>query len=243
MMRIHIVVPITSDSFNDQITEEARSFLGDDVGLEVSCLRYGPASIESFYDEVLAGPAILSEVVQAAAGGADAVFITCFGDPAVPAARELVDIPVVGGFEPAVSTALNLGERFSVVTVLENVVPMISGLATRMGIAGRMASVEVIDTPVLELHDGEMLLKGLFEASCRALSAGADALVLGCTGMLGVAAALQARLESERVSVPVVDPTGAALGMLLTMHSMGLKPSRTTYMPPPDKERTSAIGS
>lgn len=241
-MRIHIVVPITSDSFNDQIVQEARSFLGDDIDLEVSCLPYGPASIESFYDEVLAGPAIVSEVVRAEAGGADAVFITCFGDPAVPAARELVDIPVVGGFEPAVATALNLGERFSVVTVLENVVPMISGLASRMGIGGRMATVEVIDTPVLELHDPDILLKNLFEASCRALDAGADVLVLGCTGMLGVAAALQAQLESERARVPVVDPTGAGLGMLLTMHSMALKPSRRTYMPPPDKERTSFAG-
>ena len=240
-MRIHIVVPVTSDSFNDQITQEARSFLGDDARLKVSCLPYGPASIESFYDEVLAGPAIVSEVKQAETNGADGVFITCFGDPAVPAARELVDIPVVGGFEPAVSTAINLGDRFSVVTVLKNVVPMISGLATRMGIADRMASVEVIDTPVLELHDTDALLASLHKASCRALSGGADVLVLGCTGMLGVAAALQSRLESEQARVPVVDPTGAALGMLLTMHSMGLKPSRRTYMPPPDKERTSAI--
>ena len=240
-MRIHIVVPITSESFNHQITQEARSFLGDGIDLEVSCLPYGPASIESFYDEVLAGPAIVSEVIKAEAGGADGVFITCFGDPAVPAARELVDIPVVGGFEPAVSTALNLGERFAVVTVLDNVVPMISGLSTRMGIASRMTSVEVIDTPVLELHDSDALLESLLEASWRALSRGADVLVLGCTGMLGVAAALQTRLESEQVRVPVVDPTGAALGMLLTMHSMGLKSSRTTYMPPPDKERTSAI--
>ena len=59
--------------------------------------------------------------------------------------------------------------------------------------------------------------------------------------MLGVAAALQSRLESERVRVPVVDPTGAALGLLLTLQSMGLKPSRRTYMPPPDKERTGAV--
>ncbi len=238
-MRIHIVVPITSDSFNDQITREARSFVGDGIDLEVSCLPYGPASIESFYDEVLAGPAIVAEVVEAEARGADGVFITCFGDPAVPAARELVDIPVVGGFEPAVTTALNLGERFSVVTVLENVVPMISTLAARMGVLSRMASIEVIDTPVLELHDGEILLKNLFEASCRALDGGADVLVLGCTGMLGVAASLQDRLESAQARVPVVDPTGASLGMLLSMHSMGLRPSRSTYMPPPDKERTS----
>lgn len=240
-MRIHIVVPITSDSFNDQIVQEARGFLGDEIDLGVSNLASGPASIESFYDEVVAGPAIVSEVMQAEAGGADGVFITCFGDPAVPAARELVDIPVVGGFEPAASTALNLGERFSVVTVLDNVVPMISALAARMGIRSRMASVEVIDTPVLELHDGDTLLESLYQASLRALDSGADVLVLGCTGMLGVAAALQARLESEQVRVPVVDPTGASLAMLLSMHSMGLKPSRRTYMPPPDKQRTDPI--
>lgn len=241
-MRIHIVVPITSESFNDQILTEAHSFLGAQADARVSCLPYGPASIESFYDETLAGPAIVSEVVRAEAQGAEGVFITCFGDPAVPAARELVDIPVVGGFEPAVTAALNLGERFSVVTVLENVVPMISGLAARMGIRSRLASIEVIDTPVLELHDSDALLESLYEASCRALDAGADVLVLGCTGMLGVAAALQARLESERVRVPVVDPTGAALGLLVAMHSMGLRPSRRTYMPPPEKERTPAAG-
>ncbi|WP_423918814.1 aspartate/glutamate racemase family protein [Candidatus Poriferisodalis sp.] len=242
-MNIHIIVPITSDSFNELIAQEARSFLGPDIEIEVSCLTSGPASIESFYDEALAGPGIVSETMRAAAAGADAVFITCFGDPAVPAARELVDIPVVGGFEPAVATALNLGERFSVVTVLENVVPMISGLATRMGIRDRMASVEVIDTPVLELHDGDALLDSLTAASHSALDRGADVLVLGCTGMLDVAAALQSRLESERVRVPVVDPTGASLGLLLTLQSMGLKPSRRTYMPPPDKARTGAAGA
>ncbi len=67
-------------------------------------------------------------------------------------------------------------------------------------------------------------------------------IVVPSTGMLGVAAALQARLASERAGVPVVDPTGAALGTLLTMHSMGLRPSRRTCMSPPDKERTSPVG-
>ena len=239
-MKIHIVVPITSDAFNKQITLEARSFVGPEIEIEVSNLRYGPASIESFYDEVLAGPATVDEVRRAADSGADSVFITCFGDPAVPAARELVDIPVVGGFEPAVTTALMLGSRFSVITVLENVVPMISDLATRMGIRERMVSVEVVDTSVLELHDSEALLKSLALAAHRALDQGADVLVLGCTGMLGVAAALQSQLEAERMRIPVVDPTGASLGLLLTLHSMGLNPSRRTYMPPPDKERTAA---
>ena len=239
-MKIHVVIPIISDLFNDLITREARSFVGSDIEIEVSCLTSGPASIESFYDAALAGPAVIAETQKAAASGADAVFITSCSDPAVSAARELVDIPVVGAFEPAAAMALMLGERFSFITVLENVVPMFSDLATHMGVRERMVSVEVIDTPVLELLDEDKLIGDLTAASHRALDKGADVLVLGCTGMLGVAAAVQGRLESECIKVPVVDPTGAALGLLLTLQSMGLKPSRRTYMPPPEKERISA---
>ena len=236
-MKVHVVVPISSTAFNDQVATEARSFLPDTVALEVTSISSGPASIESFYDEVLAGPPILEAVRQAVGGGADGVFITCFGDPAVPAAREIVDIPVVGGFEPAVAMALMLGERFAILTVLDNVVPMISGLLARMGVRQRVASIQVIDTPVLELHDAAALSEALFEAACRAVDDGAGVLVLGCTGMLGVARALQDRLAAGRMPVPVVDPTGAALNVLLGCHTMGLRPSRSTYMSPPDKLR------
>ncbi len=236
-MKIHVVVAISSPMFNDLVTEEVRSFLPDTVAVEVASLPSGPASIESAYDEVLAGPPILEAVQRAAAGGADCIFIDCFGDPAVPAAREIVDIPVMGGFEPAVAMALMLGRRFSVLTVLDNVRPLISGLTERMGVQQRLASIEVIDTPVLELHDAAAMTEELFKAARRAVDGGADVLVLGCTAMLGVARAVQDRLAQEGPAVPVVDPTGAALNVLMGCHTMGLRPSRTTYMPPPDKQR------
>ena len=61
----------------------------------------------------------------------------------------------------------------------------------------------------------------------------ADVIVLGCTGMLGVAKDLQAALlDAANVHVPVVDPTAAAITWLESAHRMGLRPSRTTYMPP-----------
>ena len=56
--------------------------------------------------------------------------------------------------------------------------------------------------------------------------------------MLGVAAAVQAKLEEQYTFVPVVDPTGAALGLLRTLQSMGLRASRRTFMTPPEKDRT-----
>ncbi|MEU3731803.1 aspartate/glutamate racemase family protein [Streptomyces sp. NPDC033538] len=73
------------------------------------------------YDEAPAGPGMLDAFREAAGDGAEAVFVSCFGgDPGVRAAREIVGIPVVGGFEPAVLPCLALGERTGVITVLSS---------------------------------------------------------------------------------------------------------------------------
>jgi allantoin racemase len=162
---------------------------------------------------------------------ADGVFITCFGDPAVHAAREVVDIPVVGGFEPAVLTALSVGEKVGIVTVLPNVVPMIQSLIRRYGLTERCRSVRVVDIPVLSLDEPDVLLSRLAKQACEAVALQeADAIVLGCTGMIGVAAALQKQLESDGVYIPVIDPTGAAVLWLESQVRLGIRPSRTTYL-------------
>lgn len=239
-MKLTVVVPLISDQFTDHVREEVSHWVSVDTKVDVVRIRRGPASIESEYDEALAAPGILDEVARAAEEGADAVFITCFGDPAVHAARELVDIPVVGGFEPAMLTALPLGEQVGIVTVLPNVVPMIRSLIRRYAIADRCRSVRVVDIPVLSLDDPESLLDRLHAQAQEAVATGeADVIVLGCTGMIGVAAKLQARLSAEGTFIPVVDPTGAALLWLECQVRLGLRPSRATYMPPPSKERIS----
>lgn len=237
-MRVRVVVPLTGTQFNDVILEEARAIVDAACEVDLSNIDEGSESIESYTDEVAVGPDILRKVRDAADDGVDAVFITCFGDPAVHAARELVDIPVAGGFEPAVLMAMSLGESFSVVTVLPNVVPLIRGLARRLGVSDRLASVRVIDTPVLELEDHEALVRDLHQEMRRAvLEDDAHVLVLGCTGMLGVAARLQAQLAEEGLDVPVVDPTQAALLWLEMQARMGVRHSRRTYMSPPPKAR------
>ena len=59
------------------------------------------------------------KVVQAERDGFDAVIIYCGDDPAVGAARELVDIPVIGPGKVAKMIALDLSYRFSILTVLK----------------------------------------------------------------------------------------------------------------------------
>ena len=110
-MKLTVVIPIISDALTEHVREEVAGWVAPGTEVDIRRIARRTASIESEYDEAVAGPGILAEVEAAAAEGADGVFITCFGDPAVHAAREVVDIPVVGGFEPAVLTALSVGRR------------------------------------------------------------------------------------------------------------------------------------
>jgi allantoin racemase len=238
-MRLRVILPVIGESFSELVAEEAAAWASPGTELDVVTLARGPASIESEYDEALAAPGILERVEEAARDGVDGVFVSCFADPAVHAAREIIDAPVVGGFEPAVLTALSLGERVGVVTVLPNVLGMLHSLVRRYALTERFGAIRVVDLPVLGLDDHELLLERLYEQAAEAVATrDADVIVLGCTGMIGVAAALQERLAADGAYVPVVDPTGAAIGWLETAVRLGVRPSRTTYMRPPVKLRS-----
>ena len=65
---------------------------------------------------------------------------------------------------------------------------------------------------------------------------GAHVLVLGCTGMMGVAEELQSQLREAGFEVPVVSPTAAAVRLAETLVALGLRQSRITYMPPKSKD-------
>jgi allantoin racemase len=236
-MKLRIVVPIISDVFNQEVIKEAGQFKAPDTEIDVVNIERGTASIESRYDEMLASPDIVAKVVQAEKDGCQGVFVDCFGDPGVHAAREMVRIPVVGAFQPAALTASMIAGRWSVVTVLKSVVPMLGDLSRALGIADNLLSIRDIDTPVLELQEKGVLEKKLLAQIELAAEEGAEAVVLGCTGMLGLAQGLQKTMAERGKPVPVVDPTAAAIGYLELLVRTGLTHSLLAYPYPPAKER------
>ena len=238
-MKIRIVVPIITDRFNAEVQREAAGFAAPDTEIDVVSLKKGPASIESFYDEILAAPFITEEVKRAEQERCDGVFVTCFGDPGVESSREVVDIPVVGGFQPTALTASLLCDRWSVVTVLERLRPMVRHNARKLGLIENLASVRAVDIPVLSLEDSELLKNRLLEqAELAVREDGAEAIVLGCTGMLGLAQSLMRELGQSGLPVPVVDPTAAAIGYLQMLIRAGLAHSKRAYPSPPEKKRS-----
>lgn len=128
--------------------------------------------------------------------------------------------------------ACTLGHRFSVVTVLESVVPSLRHLAHRVGVTEKLASVRAVDIPVLDLgKDRERSINRIIALGRRAVTDdGADALVLGCMSMGFLEAH---KTIATEVGVPVVNPVYAGLKMLEALVGAGLRHSKRAYPVPP----------
>lgn len=193
----------------------------------------GPVSIESAFDEMLCAPGVVARAIEAAEQGAAAIIVDCFADPAVRAAREAVSIPVIGPGTASLHLAALFAHRIGIVTIMESVRAMIEDQARLAGLADRLACVRVVDMPVRDLDgDGETLLSRLIEASELAvLHDRADQIILGCTGFLGVDAAVTAALHARDIRVSVISPLRAAALAAVSAIRMGFVHSPRTYVP------------
>jgi allantoin racemase len=239
-MRIRIITPIVMEKQSPNEHEkyiksvQKLSGLCPSTRLDSVSIEKGPTSIESRFDEVLANPEIMQRIVEAEADGIDAVVVDCFADPGVKAGRELVKIPVVASGETSMLVASSLCNRFSVITVLKNVIPLLEENAAIYGVKDKLVSVRAIDIPVLELEKNpEKTARVLIQEGKRAIEEDkAETLVLGCTGMTGLAERLSKELE-----IHVVDPLPTALKFAETLISLKLSHSKRAYPNPPEKKR------
>lgn len=111
-MKIKVIAPIISDIFNKEMLEEFSAYASSETKVAVVNLSYGPASVESEYDEALCIPNFLEKAKEAEAEGYDGVISNCFGDPGVKPAREILDIPVIGPCEASLLITSSLAKSF-----------------------------------------------------------------------------------------------------------------------------------
>jgi allantoin racemase len=235
-MEIHVITPIVTEGFRppDDLAELQRP----GVTLSHSSIESGPASIESDYDDVLAGPGTIARGIEAYRNGADAIVIDCFGDIAIPALREAVPIPVLGPGEVSMHLATTLGHSYSVVAVLTRVIRRIENRARLYGVHERLVSVRSAESPVLELERDRtslgMKLGRVAEQAVR--EDGASVVILGCTGMLHAARQVSEHLTAQGLDVPVIEPLSSAIAQAEMLVRLGLRHSGRSYQRPPAKE-------
>lgn len=200
-------------------------------------LEDGPVSIESEYDEALALPGIIKQVVIAESERMDAIIINCASDPGIDAAREVASIPVIGPAQAAFSLSTMLAQKFSVIAILERDIPDLDRMFRVYGILDRIASVRVMNIPVLDLFkDRNKAIDAMTKAALLALKEDrAEAITFDCTGLTGIVDDVKSNLSKEGFDVPVIEPVASSLKLAETLVDLGISHSKITYPIPPKK--------
>ena len=233
-MRIFVINPNTSGSMTHHIRQELEKIKRPDTELTVVNPEHGPVSIESAYDEALAGPPTLKEVHRANKEGYDAIILACFSDPALDAAKEISDIPVIGIEEATMHLAAMLGHKFSITTGFRNRVPTRELHVRLRGVESAYASTLVLNMSVLEMDAHPERAKArILELSRIAVEKdGAEVIILGCAGLAGYSEDIEREL-----GVVVLDPTSVALKIAEAIVDLGLGHSKVgRFARPPAKE-------
>ena len=208
------------------------AWAGPGVSVEIGLPESSPSAVESRTDAALCVPELLTNAVKAEQDGFDAIVISCFSDPGLEAARELVSIPVLGSGICSMHMAAMLGGRFSVLAPRSGGGSRAWENPRKYGLAQNYASTRGVGLSVADLgRDRPAAIAGIAEAGRKAIEEdGADTLILGCMSM-----AFHDIIEeiSSRVGVPVVNPVPASLCIAEGLVRAGLSHSRAAYPPPP----------
>lgn len=231
MIRICIIVPVGTDQYNARILSALDGVVPPDVQVDVRNLPSGHDCIEYRVDWLQNGYPTVQLAKQLESEGYDGIWLSDFDMCGVEAAREVIDIPIIGGFPAAAFTALALSSRLSIVTILQSTLAMQRNHMQEYGLQDSFASIRAIDCPVNELDNLDKVTELAFQAALKAVREdGAQSILLGCTGFVGVAERVAAKLEDAlRMYVPVIDPNQAGFSMLMSLVRMRLRPSRACY--------------
>lgn len=207
-MKIKLINPNTTRRMTDVMGACASAIVSPGTLIEAVSPIDGPPSIEGWYDEALALPGLLAEVARGEREGVDAYVIACFGDPGLYAARELARGPVIGIAEAAMHVASVIAPSFAVVTTLARTCGMAWHLAERYGMKRFCRNVRATEVAVLELDQPGSNARRLIIDECRrALDEdGAEAIVLGCAGMVDLCHEIE-----DTIGAPVVEGVTAAV--------------------------------
>ena len=211
-MRIVVVNPNSTEAVTEGI-DAALDPLRIRGGPTIECvtLAEGPPGIESdaHVQDVIAP---ISRFVASREADVSAFVIACFSDPGLVEAQRATRRPVLGMASCGLLTAIALGTRFGVVSILDQAIPRHLRYYESLGLASRLAGDRAAGIGVTGLADASRAFGRLMD-TCRALrdEDGAEALVLGCAGM----AQYREPLE-DSLGLPVIDPVQSAVGMAIS---------------------------
>ncbi len=210
MARILIVNPNSDQRCSDGIDAAVAPFrFAGGPTIDVATLAEGPPAIYSWRD----WHAVVEPLCRRLAGEtADVLVIACASDPGIEAVRAITPIPVLGVFRSAIAAAVARAERFGVIALVEASRARHLLALRAIGLETRLAAEIPLNVTMTTLLDPDAARAALIAAGHGLVAAGAQVAVLGCTGMAGHRAAIEAA-----IGIPVIEPCQAAAAQALAI--------------------------
>lgn len=235
-MKIKIINPNTTLEMTESIGAAGRTVARTGTEIVAVSPSFGPASIESYYDEFLCAPGVIDEVRKGDEHGFDAYIIACYGDPGLHGAREVTVKPVIGIGEASLYIASILAARFSIVTVIPRIKTMLEEMVANYGFSHKVVKVRTTPMYVLDIEkDPARALEMLRDEARQAVAEDeAEAILLGCAGFAEFANELEGEL-----GIPVLDGVVCAVKMAEAVVELSKTTSKAkTYRFPESKTFT-----
>jgi len=206
MASILVLNPNSSQTMTQTI-DRSLDDLRRQTGHRLTCRTNpsGPEGIETDAHVAEVIPAVLHTIQSEQA---DAYVIACFSDPGVDDARRKTAKPVLGIAEAAFLTAMGVGERFGVISILDDSLPRHRHRLQSLHALGRLAADRAIGVGVSQLNGPDVLEKLCTVGRLLRDVDHADTIILGCAGMGAYKDPLQ-----DALGVPVIDPVKAAVAL------------------------------
>lgn len=224
-MKLAVINPVVNlpQNVSDAMKPYLASLTRTDTEIEYVTLKHGFPSVESDMQGMFNGTEIVREALAAAQRGADGIFVNCFDDPGVQALREMIEVPVFGGYVPSVLTALSLGGRIGIITTDYDGIANEERKARTEGFDGKIAAIIPADMMVGEVFGGDGVDERLADVCSRMHDEyRINTVILGCTGMQRAVAKLRKRLADAHYPVTVVEPLAAGVTHLERMVTLGM---------------------
>ncbi len=221
-MRVLVLNANTNKAMTDHAVAAARA-LAPEITFTGATGRFGSTHIGTRATYAIASHAAV-DCYAAQTEKYDATILACFGDPGLGALRDLADVPVFGLAETAARAAGDMQQRFSIVTGGQRWVSMLTEYLTGLGLTKYLASIRVIESTGSQvLADPAGNLARLADVCCLAAAKdGAERVILGGAGLIGIAAQI-----ASRVPVPLMDclaPAVAAVRKVGTREALAASP-------------------
>lgn len=195
--------------------------------------KSSPASITSMTTSILSAThsldVVLARINDKGHPAIRAVLVACFSaHPLVPMLRELTTLPIVGIMEAGILFASQVGGNVGVVTTDKRWEPLLEHeIEGELGLK-RQCSAGVLSSGLSVLELETLPKEKVYEALCKAArkmvhDREADAILLGCAGMVGLDKIIQEAVGPE---VTVLDPVVCAAETCISLARMKLRTAK-----------------